>query len=210
MAVFENRVRSSRLSLEVAANGGIFADSLADDFKRASFGLWYMWGVRKPYFMMHAAQILVDILRNAWTAIIGLMVAVAVLAGLYQILKLSVDASLGASMYVAQAVGALIALIIVALYAFLAIPAIVRAVTVSVSISTACGPAADVGQAAAYVMAAIAAVRMAKAAFTAMFSAMSGAGSGMSDAITEAGEAVLGMLLISVAVPVVAAFLGAC
>ncbi|MFZ1042762.1 MAG: hypothetical protein WAN58_15780, partial [Anaerolineales bacterium] len=83
-------------------------------------------------------------------------------------------------------------------------------VTVSVSISTTCGPAADVGQAAAYVMAAIAAVRMAKAAFTAMFSAMSGAGSGMSDAITEAGEAVLGMLLISVAVPVVAAFLGAC
>ena len=46
-------------------------------------------------------------------------------------------------------------------------------------------------------MAAIAAVRMAKAAFTAMFSAMSGAGSGMSDAIIEAGEAVLGMLLIS-------------
>ena len=54
------------------------------------------------------------------------MVAVAVLAMLYQILKLSVDASLGASMYVAQAVGALIALVIVALYAFLAIPAIVR------------------------------------------------------------------------------------
>ena len=77
--------------------------------------------------MMHAAQILVDIMRNAWTAIIGLMVAVAVLAMLYQILKLSVDASLGASMYVAQAVGALIALVIVALlYAFLAIPAIVR------------------------------------------------------------------------------------
>ena len=95
--------------------------------------------------MMHAAQILVDILRNAWTAIIGLIVAVAVLAMLYQILKLSVDASLGASMYVAQAVGALIALVIVALYAFLAIPAIVRAVTVSVSISTACGPAAECG-----------------------------------------------------------------
>ncbi len=54
---------------------------------------------------MHAAQILVDVLRNAWTAIIGLIVVVAVLAMLYQTLKLSVDASLGASMYVAQAVG---------------------------------------------------------------------------------------------------------
>ena len=160
--------------------------------------------------MMHAAQILVEILRNAWTAIIAMVVVVAVLAMLYQILKLSVDATLGASMYVAQAVGTLIALMIVALYAYLAIPAIVRAATASVSIGTGCGPAAELGQDAAYVIAALAAVQMAKSAFIAMFSAMSGAGSGISYAITEAGTAIFGMLLISVAVPVAAAFLGAC
>jgi hypothetical protein len=160
--------------------------------------------------MMHAAQILVDILRNAWTAIIGLIVVVAVLAMLYQTLKLSVDASLGASMYVAQAVGTLLGLIVVVLYAYLAIPAIVRAVPASVSIGAGCGPVADLGQAVAYVMAAIAAVRMALAAFVALLSAMNGTGSGMSHAMIEAAEIVVAMVLISVAVPAAAAFFGAC
>ena len=162
--------------------------------------------------MMHATQILVDVLRNAWTAIIGLIVVVAVLAMLYQTLKLSVDASLGASMYVAQAVGTLLGLIVVVLYAYLAIPAIVQAVSsASVSsIGAGCGPAAELGQAAAYAMAAIAAVRMALAAFNALLSAMSGTGSGMSHAMIDAGGIVVAMVLISVAAPAAAAFLGAC
>ncbi len=160
--------------------------------------------------MMHAATLIVNILRDAWGAILGLMVAVAILAALFQFLKLTGSATLGASMFVAEAVGSVVALIIVVLYAFLAVPAIVHAVSSSAASGGGCGPAAELGQAAAYVMAAITALRMAKAAFVSMFSSMSGSGGGMSYAITEAGEAVIGMLLITVASPIAAALLGAC
>jgi hypothetical protein len=160
--------------------------------------------------MMHAAQILENILREAWGAIIGLMVAVAVLAMLVQILKLTGSASLGATLFVTEAIGSIMGLVILVLYAFLALPAIVHSVSSSATSTGGCGPAAELGQAAAYVMAAIASLRMAKAAFVSMVSAMSGAQAGMSYAITEAAEAIVGILLISVAVPVAAALLGAC
>lgn len=160
--------------------------------------------------MMHAATILVDILRDAWGAIIGLMIAVAGLSVLAQLLKLAGSASLGASTYVAQAVASLAGLVVVALYAFLAIPAIVHAASSAAAGSGGCGPAAELGQAAALVMGAITAVRMAKAAFVSMVSALSGVQGGMSYAVTEAAEALIGMLLISVALPVASAVLGAC
>ena len=160
--------------------------------------------------MMHAAQILENILREAWGAIIGLMVAVAVLAMLVQILKLSGSASLGATLFVAESIGSIMGLIIVVLYAFLAVPAIVHSVSSSTTSSGGCGPAAELGQAAAYVMAGIASLRMAKAAFVSIVSAMSGAQAGMSYAITEASEVLVGMLLVSVAAPVAAALVGAC
>ena len=159
--------------------------------------------------MMHASEVLVHILRGAWGAIMGLMVAVALLAMLAQLVKLAGGASLGAAMITARAAGSMLALIVVVLYAFLAIPAIVQAVSSSKA-AGGCGPAAGLGQAAAYAMAAITALRMARAAFVSMFSALSGASEGISYAIGEAAESVVGMLLISIAVPVAAALLGAC
>ena len=48
------------------------------------------------------------------------------------------------------------------------------------------------------------------AAFNALLSAMSGTGSGMSHAMIDAGGIVVAMVLVSVAAPVAAAFLGAC
>jgi hypothetical protein len=159
--------------------------------------------------MMQAANILVSILRNAWGALIGLMVAVAILALLMQILRLAGSAAIGASLYVNQAVGSITSLIVVVLYAFLAIPAIVHSVSLNAA-SRGCGPVAELGAVAAYVMAAISAVRMAKAAFVSLLSALAGAEGGISYAVTEALEVLLGTVLVTAAVPIAAALLGAC
>jgi hypothetical protein len=88
--------------------------------------------------MMHAAQILENILREAWGAIIGLMVAVAVLAMLVQILKLTGSTSLGATLFVTEAIGSIMGLVILVLYAFLALPAIVHSVSSSATSGSLC------------------------------------------------------------------------
>ncbi len=81
--------------------------------------------------MMHAAEIFVSILREAWGAIIGLMVAIAALTMLVQLMKLAGSTALGARMFVAEAISSLLGLVIVAPYAFLAVPAIVHAISSS-------------------------------------------------------------------------------
>ena len=159
--------------------------------------------------MLQAANILIGILRNAWGAIIGMMVAVGVLAMLFQLLRLTGSAAVGAALYVNRAIGSITSLIVVVLYAFLAIPVLIHAIS-SYSATDGCGPASELGAAAAYVIVAIAAVRMAKSAFISMLSALAGSGDGVSFAITEGVEAVVGVVLVGVAVPVASAFLGAC
>ncbi|HUH98277.1 MAG TPA: hypothetical protein VLZ89_13005 [Anaerolineales bacterium] len=151
-----------------------------------------------------------NILRGAWGAVMGVMVAAAVLGMLAQLVRLSGSAALGAPMITARAASSMLGMIVVVLYAYLAVPAIVRAVSSSALGGGGCGPAAELGQAAAYAMAAITSLRIAKATLISIFSAMSGAQTGMSYAISEAAESIIGMLLISIAVPVAAAFLGAC
>lgn len=158
---------------------------------------------------MHAADVIVSILRDAWGALIAMILAIGGLAMLYQFLKAVGSATIGASMIMGRAIESVASAIIVILYAFLAVPAIVHAVSGSISIQS-CGPAAQLGEAAAYVMAGITAVRMARAAFISLFSAYSGSESGMAYAVSETGEAIFGMLLITIAVPVAAAFLGVC
>ncbi len=187
-----------------------YCSEIAETFRFLHFRLCYIAGESKHYLMMHAAQILVNVLREAWGAIIGLMVAVAILAMLAQIMKLTGGSVMGASLYVHEAIGSIVGLTFVVLYAFLAVPAIVHAISASAAGGGGCGPSAELGSAAAYVMAAVAAVRMAKAAFVSLISSIGGSSGGMSYAITEASEAMLGMLLISVAAPMAAALVGAC
>ncbi len=158
---------------------------------------------------MQAANILISILRSAWTAIMGLMVAVAIISMLIQFLRLSGSAAIGAALYVNRAVASITGLIVLALYTFLAIPVVVHAISSHLA-TDACGPAADLGAAAAYVIAAISAVRMAKSAFITLLSALAGSADGISFAMMDGLEALLGVVLVSIAVPVSAAFLGAC
>lgn len=157
--------------------------------------------------MQHAADLLNGLLRDGWVVMAGLLVMVVALAILAQFFRAVGSSMLGASLYVSQAISSVVSLVLVALFAFIAIPAIVHSISTNVS---SCGTVGNLGGAAASVYAGISALRMMKAAFSSVVSAMVGSGSSMSFAFQEAAEVLFGMTLISVAIPVAAAFFGAC
>ena len=72
------------------------------------------------------------------------------------------------------------------------------------------GPIAEIGQFSALLIGGVGSLRMLKSVFIAVASASIGASRGVSAALTEIAEVIFGMLLITVAAPVAAAFFGAC
>jgi ABC-type transport system involved in multi-copper enzyme maturation permease subunit len=76
----------------------------------------------------------------------------------------------------------------------------------NVGAGDACGPIAELGQLAAMLIGALAALRILKAVFSAVALASVGGSVSLSGTLVEAGEAVLGMAMVSVAVPIVTHF----
>jgi hypothetical protein len=99
--------------------------------------------------------------------------------------------------------------VIIALVGFLAIPVIVRSVTANNAV-LGCGPIAEIGQFSALLIGAVGSIRLLKAVFIAVASASIGGSGGVSTALIEIAEVIFGMLLITVAAPVAAAFFGVC
>jgi hypothetical protein len=158
--------------------------------------------------MTAAGDILLGILRQAWALIAGLLVLVAILGGLAQIFKVTGGVVLGSNFWVSEAVSGTLGVILIALIAFLSIPAIAHAA--SVGGATGCGPIAEIGQLAGMLIGGIGSLRMLKGTFLAVVSTSIGGSGGVSNALTEIAETIFGMLLITVAAPVAAAFFGAC
>ena len=160
--------------------------------------------------MSEIAPLLMDFMRQAWTALAGALLAFALLAGLAQILRVGSAGVMGANLWVWQSISAVLAVIVLALFAFLGIPQIVNALQVSLPNSQGCGPISTLGTYASGLIGGLAALRMLKAAFAGMVSASIGGASTFSNALIESGEAIFGMLLASLAVPLAAWFLGTC
>jgi hypothetical protein len=116
---------------------------------------------------------------------------------------------IGSPMWVGEAIAGIVGIVIIALVGFLAIPSIVRSITSNNAV-LGCGPIAEIGQFSALLIGGIGSLRMLKSVFIAVASASIGASSGVSTALTEIAEVIFGMLLITVAAPVAAAFFGAC
>ena len=116
---------------------------------------------------------------------------------------------IGSSMWVGQAIAGIVGVVIIALVGFLAIPAIVRSVTSNNAV-LGCGPIAEIGQFSALLIGGVGSLRMLKSVFIAVASVSIGTSGGVSTALTEIAEIIFGMLLITVAAPVAAAFFGAC
>ena len=158
--------------------------------------------------MTAAGEILLGIFRQSWALIAGLLILVAILGGLAQVFKITGGVLLGSNYWVSEAVSGVLGVILIALIAFLSIPAIARAA--SVGGANGCGPIAEIGQLAGMLIGGIGSLRMIKGTFLAVVNTSIGGSGGVSNALIEIAETIFGMLLITVASPVAAAFFGAC
>lgn len=159
--------------------------------------------------MSEAGGVLLVIFRHTWTTLAALTVVIAMLGGLAQVIKLAGGQMMGSSMWVGEAIAGIVGIAIIALVGFLAIPSIVVSVT-SNQAGVGCGPVVEIGQFSALLIGGIGSLRMLRSVFVAVASASMGASGSVSTALTEIAEVIFGMLLITVAAPVAAAFFGTC
>lgn len=159
--------------------------------------------------MSQAGSVLLMIFQQAWATMVALVVIIAALGGLAQVMKIVGGQMVGSPVWVGEAVVGVVGIAIIVLVGFLAIPQIVRSVN-SPDAVVGCGPIVEIGQFSALLLGAIGSLRMLKAVFVAVASASLGGSGGVSTALIEIAEIIFGMLLITVAAPVAAAFFGAC
>jgi len=160
--------------------------------------------------VVEVTELILSVLRQAWLALAGALAVVAVLALLAQVLRAAAGSALSTGFWVGQAVSGGAAVLILALFGLLGAPALAQAVQRALPEGGGCGPVADLGALAAALIAALAALRLLRTTFAAVVWAASGASAPLSGALVEAVEAVFGMLLVAVATPLAAHFLGAC
>ena len=160
--------------------------------------------------MQSGLQIILSVLRQAWGALTVIMVVLASLGALAHVLRTVWATTLGARFWVWQSITSIAAIFILALIAFLGIPPVVKAVTLAVPGSAGCGPVAELGMFASGLIAAIVSVRMLLSFVRALAASVVGGTAEISQALIEAIEALSGMLLAGIVIPLVAVFLGVC
>jgi len=167
--------------------------------------------------MSSVLQTVLDVFRQAWGAIAFVMVAMASLGMLVHVLRTVSASTIGARTWVYESIAAIGTIFVLILVAFLGIPPLVRAVTDVVPRSPSCGslasvsgPISELGMFASGVLVAIVSLRMLLAFARALGGAAVGGSTEISGAVIEAIEALAGMLLLAVIVPLVTAFFGFC
>ncbi len=158
--------------------------------------------------MTEAGAILLSILRQGWAAMAAFLVVIALLGGLAQVFKFTSGVFLGSGIWVSEAVTGALGVVVIALFCFMAIPVLAQSALVAAEVG--CGPVVEIGQFSALVIGGIGSLRMLKGVLQAVVSATLGGSGGVSTALIEIAETLFGMLLITVAAPVAAAFFGAC
>ena len=151
-----------------------------------------------------------NVLREAWVVLISALAAFVCLAVLSQALKTASAGALGARYWVWEAVSGGVGILLLVLFAFMGVPTLMQAVNGSIPSSTGCGPIVELGELAAKLIGALAALRMLKSTIMVAASAMVGGNASLSGALLEAGEAIFGLIIASIAVPLAIQFLGAC
>lgn len=165
--------------------------------------------------MDSALEIILNVLRQAWIALTLFIVTAAALALLAKTLSTLGSSAIGARMMVWQSLATLAAVIILVVFAFVGIPAIIKAVSTSVPKSPGCAnivdtnpnfPLTELGVFAAGLIAAIAGVRMMLAVARTIGGAAIGGSAEVSQALVEVVEAMFGMLIASIVIPLVVVF----
>ena len=160
--------------------------------------------------MSEALQIIQNVLRQAWVALTIFIVSVGALAMLAQILRTIGASTIGARMWVYESIASIAAILALVLVAFLAVPPVMKAVSASVPSSAGCGPISELGMLASGLIAAIVGVRILFSFARTIGGAALGGTAEISRALIEAVEALFGMLLAGVVIPLVSMFIGAC
>lgn len=160
--------------------------------------------------MNEAASMLQAFLREAWMALAGVLLALVLLAGIGQLLRMSSAGVLGANRWMGEAIAALGTVLLLGLFAFLGVPQVVHALQDVLPGAGGCGPISELGTFASGLIGGLAALRMMKAALASAVSASLGGSSTLASALIESAEALFGMLLAGAAIPLAAWFLGAC
>lgn len=158
--------------------------------------------------MAGAGDVLLGILRQGWATMAAFLVMIALLGGLAQVFKFTGGVFLGSGLWVSEAVASVFGVIVIALFGILAVPVLAGSAVVAANVG--CGPVIEIGQFSALVIGGIGSIRMLKGVLQAVVSASLGGSGGVSSALIEIAETLFGMLLITVAAPVGAAFFGAC
>jgi len=157
-----------------------------------------------------ALQIILSVFRQAWVAITIFMVSVGALAMLAHILRTIGASTIGARFWVYESIASIASILVLILVAFLGIPPVVKAISTSVPGSPGCGPIAELGMFASGLIAAIVGLRMLIAFARTIGGAALGGTAEISQALIEAVEALFGMLLAGVVIPLAAMFIGVC
>ena len=156
--------------------------------------------------MGDAYQIILNVLRQAWGALTLFIISAGVLAMLAKTLSTLGASIIGARIVVWESLASIAAVTILVLVAFVGIPPVVRAVATSIPGSPGCGPITELGTFASGLIAAIAGVRMMLAVARTVGGAAIGGMAEVSQALIEVVEALFGMLLAGIAIPLVALF----
>jgi hypothetical protein len=167
--------------------------------------------------MEEAFGVLIVIFKNAWYVMVEVLVAVTILALMYNLLRGTSAAAAGGSGKVAETIGIGISLVILAIFALQGAPAILRAGYDAIPKYIMCnpGPVGDsplktLSIVAIELICGIVALRMLLAMIQAVGALALGATSVVAGTLLEGAEALFGLLLVSVAVPVVTAFFQVC
>ena len=160
--------------------------------------------------MNEALQIILNVLRQAWVAITLFIISVGALAMLAQVLRTIGASTIGARIWVYESIASIVAILVLVLVAFLAVPPVVKAVSVSIPTSAGCGPISELGMFASGLIAAIVGVRILLSFARTIGGAALGGTAEISRALIEAVEALFGMLLAGVVIPLVSMFIGVC
>ena len=160
--------------------------------------------------MSEALQIIQNVLRQAWVALTIFIVSVGALAMLAQVLRTIGASTIGARMWVYESIASIAAILALVLVAFLAVPPVMKAVSASIPSSAGCGPISELGMLASGLIAAIVGVRILFSFARTIGGAALGGTAEISQALIEAVEALFGMLLAGVVIPLVSMFIGVC
>jgi hypothetical protein len=160
--------------------------------------------------MENGLQIILSVFRQAWVGITIFMVSAAALAMLAHVLRTIGASTLGASIWVYESIASIGAVLVLVLVAFLGIPPVVKALSGSVPGSPGCGPISELGMLASGLIAALVSVRMLLSFARTIAGAAFGGTAEISQSMMEAVEAMFGMLLAGVVIPLTAMFIGVC